>query len=75
MPAGVSRRTFSKAALATTATALSAGRVVGANDRVRVGFIGVGNRGCQVTTFKVLILSSSFADFWAHSDRPCRVIS
>ena len=48
MSAEVNRRTFSKAALATTATALSAGRVLGANDRVRVGFIGVGNRGCQV---------------------------
>jgi predicted dehydrogenase len=50
MSAEISRRTFSKAALAGTAAtaALSAGRVLGANDRVRVGFIGVGNRGCQV---------------------------
>jgi predicted dehydrogenase len=51
MSGDVSRRTFSKAALATTvatASALSVDRVLGANDRVRVGFIGVGNRGCQV---------------------------
>lgn len=50
MSGDVSRRTFSKAALAGTAavSALSAKRVLGANDRVRVGFIGVGNRGCQV---------------------------
>lgn len=31
-----------------TATALPAGRVLGANDRVRLGFIGLGNRGDQV---------------------------
>src|SRR5919205_3973743 len=30
------------------ATALSAGRVRGANERIRLGFIGLGNRGDQV---------------------------
>jgi predicted dehydrogenase len=45
----VSRRSFTLGAgAATLATALSAGRVLGANDRVRVGFIGLGNRGDQV---------------------------
>ncbi len=49
----IDRRTFSKAAVtAATATATAAGfapgRVLGANDRVRLGFIGVGNRGCQL---------------------------
>lgn len=46
--ARITRRTFAKSAGIATATALSARRVVGANDRVRVGFIGVGNRGDQV---------------------------
>src|SRR5262245_4766504 len=48
----VSRRTFHKtSALGLglgASTALSASRVVGANDRVRLGFIGLGNRGDQV---------------------------
>ena len=44
-----SRRDFSKsAALAGVATAVSYNRVKGANDRVRVGFIALGNRGDQV---------------------------
>lgn len=43
------RRTFAKtAALAGVTTALSGARVHGANDRIRVGFIGLGNRGDQV---------------------------
>ena len=46
------RRDFTKGALATAATTLPAvaraGRVVGANERVRLGCIGVGNRGVQV---------------------------
>ncbi len=41
----MTRRDFSKAA---AVTALSSMRILGANDRVRVGFIGVGNRGDQV---------------------------
>jgi predicted dehydrogenase len=44
----LSRREFTAAAGATVATALSTSRVLGANDRVRVGFIGLGNRGDQV---------------------------
>src|SRR5688572_7431758 len=45
----VSRREFGKTvAAAGVATAFSRGRVLGANDRVRLGFIGVGNRGDQV---------------------------
>jgi predicted dehydrogenase len=52
MSHAVNRRVFSKTAVtaATTATAMSLapGRVLGANDRVRLGFIGVGNRGCQL---------------------------
>lgn len=46
--ARITRRTFAKSAGIATATALSASRVLGANDRIRVGFIGVGNRGDQV---------------------------
>ncbi len=42
---GITRRDFSKAA---AYTALSSMRVLGANDRVRIGFIGCGNRGDQV---------------------------
>ena len=42
----VSRRDFAKAA--SVATALSYSRILGANDRVRMGFIGLGNRGDQV---------------------------
>src|ERR1700728_1504930 len=46
---GVSRRAFSKTAVAAaTAASLAPGRVLGANERVRLGFIGVGNRGCQL---------------------------
>ncbi len=33
---------------ATRATAKSYGRIMGANERIRVGFIGVGNRGTQL---------------------------
>ena len=43
------RRTFTKAAAAATAlTAAGYARVLGANDTVRTGFIGVGNRGDQL---------------------------
>ena len=44
----ITRRDFTKTAAAATTTALSASRVWGANERVRVGFIGLGNRGDQV---------------------------
>jgi len=36
------------AAAAVTTTALSASRVLGANERIRLGFVGLGNRGDQV---------------------------
>lgn len=43
-------RTTAAAGFASTLTAAQTGRVLGANDRVRLGFIGVGNRGDQVLT-------------------------
>ncbi len=46
---GWSRRDFMKATSAAgITTALSYNRIAGANDRVRLGFIGLGNRGDQV---------------------------
>jgi predicted dehydrogenase len=61
MSQGVNRRSFSKtavtAATAAAATTLVPGRVMGANEQVRLGFIGVGNRGCQL-----------MKGFLAHSD-------
>lgn len=47
----LSRRRFlghSIAAAALAGSARAAGRIRGANDRIRVGFIGVGNRGTQL---------------------------
>jgi len=45
----LTRRDFAKtAAAATFSTAASRARVLGANDRVRLGFIALGNRGDQV---------------------------
>jgi predicted dehydrogenase len=45
----LSRRHFTQSlTLAGAALAFSPGRVLGANDRIRVGFIGLGNRGDQV---------------------------
>ena len=48
----ITRREFHStvvaAGLTATATALSANRVHGANERIRLGFIGLGNRGDQV---------------------------
>lgn len=47
----ITRRTFAKASAAATAftlTATGAQRVLGANERVRLGFIGVANRGGQL---------------------------
>jgi len=42
----ISRRDFARGA--SLATALSYSRILGANDRVRMGYIGLGNRGDQV---------------------------
>jgi len=58
----INRRAFTRTAAAGVATALSAGRVLGAGDRVRLGFIGLGNRGDQVLDA-----------FRAHSD--CEVVA
>lgn len=45
----ITRRTFGKsAALAGVGTALASTRAQGANERIRLGFIGLGNRGDQV---------------------------
>jgi predicted dehydrogenase len=49
----ISRRAFSRTAVtastaAATAVSLASGGALGANDQVRLGFIGVGNRGCQL---------------------------
>ena len=44
----VTRRQFGTTTAALLATAASATRVRGANDRVHLGFIGLGNRGDQV---------------------------
>jgi predicted dehydrogenase len=42
----LTRRDFAKAVAATSiTTALSGSRVLGANDRIHLGFIGLGNRG------------------------------
>jgi predicted dehydrogenase len=53
MSHGVNRRAFSRTAVSAatvvaTAASLAPGRVLGANEQVRLGFIGVGNRGCQL---------------------------
>ncbi|MDY0164992.1 MAG: Gfo/Idh/MocA family oxidoreductase [Thermoguttaceae bacterium] len=46
----LSRRAFSQAGAVTLfgLTALNSSRVLGANERVRLGFIGIGSRGSQV---------------------------
>src|SRR5271165_1144902 len=45
----LTRRSFTGALTAAgVTTALSGMRVLGANDRIRLGFIGLGNRGDQV---------------------------
>lgn len=51
----ISRRTFTKASAAAVMglTAFESTRVLGANDRIRLGFIGVGSRGCQLLDFFV----------------------
>jgi predicted dehydrogenase len=49
MAGSVNRRVFSKAAAtASAAYSLAPARVIGANEQLRLGFIGVGNRGCQL---------------------------
>jgi predicted dehydrogenase len=52
MSSRFNRREFTKAAVSTAATSaalsLAPARVAGAAEQVRLGFIGVGNRGCQL---------------------------
>jgi predicted dehydrogenase len=50
MTAKITRRTFTQAgaAAALGLTAVQAGKAAGANDRIRLGFIGVANRGGQL---------------------------
>jgi predicted dehydrogenase len=53
MSMDVTRRSFSRtsvsaATAAAAAISLAPGRVLGANEQLRLGFIGVGNRGCQL---------------------------
>jgi predicted dehydrogenase len=52
MGSRVTRRTFHRAAAAATfgLTAAQMRRAYGANERIRLGFIGVGNRGAQLLT-------------------------
>ena len=49
----LSRRDFVKTtgAMTVALTALESTKVLGANDRIRLGVIGTGNRGCQVLDF------------------------
>src|SRR5258708_4700085 len=46
MQSDLTRRNFTRAA--AISTALSYSRILGANDKVRMGYIGLGNRGDQV---------------------------
>jgi predicted dehydrogenase len=48
MTTRLTRRDFTRAATAAALTAASARRVYGANERLRLGFVGLGNRGDQV---------------------------
>src|SRR2546426_8755327 len=67
----ITRRNFTRAA--ALSTALSYSRIFGANERVRMGYIGLGNRGDQVhdaflehgdqQTVAVCDLKDSYMDF------------
>jgi predicted dehydrogenase len=48
MSGAINRRTFSQTAAIATAASLAPRRATAASDQVRLGFIGVGNRGCQL---------------------------
>jgi predicted dehydrogenase len=73
----VTRRDFTKAA--GLATALSYSRIFGANDRIRMGYIGIGNRGDQVhdaflehgdaQTVAICDLRDDYLDFAAKKSR------
>ena len=73
----ITRRNFTKTTIAAAvATAASTQRVFGANERVRLGFIGLGNRGDQVLSgflshadcepAAICDLSQSYRDFAAN---------
>jgi len=62
----IERRSFLKTTAAAAATAASAQRVLGANDRIRIGLVGCGGRGTHVAQ-KILegntgVEYSAFAD-------------
>jgi predicted dehydrogenase len=73
----VTRREFARGA--ALATAAGYGRILGANDRIRVGYIGLGNRGDQVhdaflehgdcTTAAVCDLREDYMDFAVRKSR------
>lgn len=73
----ITRRDFARGA--SLATALSYSRILGANDRIRMGFIGIGNRGDQVhdafleygdsQTVAVCDLREDYMDFAAKKSR------
>jgi predicted dehydrogenase len=75
-PQLITRRSLSRTA---AATALSYSRILGANERVRMGYIGVGNRGDQVhdaflehgdqETVAVCDLKESYMDFAVKKSR------
>ncbi|HNR33775.1 MAG TPA: Gfo/Idh/MocA family oxidoreductase [Candidatus Hydrogenedentes bacterium] len=51
MAAKMDRRTFVRTAAAGVAAGFATGRARGANEKIRLGFIGVGNRGGQLIEF------------------------
>ena len=63
----MNRRAFHKTLAATAFTASSYAQITGANDRVRLGFIGVGNRGARL-----LDMTKEFAD--QHVAAVCDVV-
>lgn len=75
-PRKITRRTFTAAAGALAVTAASVRRVYGANERVRLGFIGVGNRGAQLldaftqlNDIQVVALSDVFKPYLDRTDK------
>src|SRR2546421_10250331 len=57
----INRRTFAATASALALSAASAKRLLGANERVRLGFIGVGNRGSQLLDAFVQVKNAQVA--------------
>ncbi|MGP0068040.1 MAG: hypothetical protein ACLQGP_31145 [Isosphaeraceae bacterium] len=74
MPGPFSRRDFTRAALAGAAVAAApapghSGRVLGANDRVHIGWIGVGYRAERFTNHDDPneLLDSCCREPWSHA--------